>query len=134
MVEDKPQLVSRHAYTHEIRDSTGEWIWLGDEASIAVIFRNLSGQNFAGRPATAYADYLAWMRHFTAQSWPGRQDPLAAGQTIELAQINGESIARHTCGCWRGWKSASMRGRGGGFAATWVETKCRWPREGPSAL
>jgi len=38
------------------------------------------------------------MRHFTAQSWPGHQDPLAAGQTIELAQINGESIARHTFG------------------------------------
>ena len=98
MIEDKSRLVGRHAYTHEIRDNTGEWIWLGDEASITVIFRNLSGQNFAGRPATAYADYMVWMRHFTAQSWPGRQDPLAAGQTIELAQINGESIARHTFG------------------------------------
>ena len=50
------------------------------------------------RPATAYADYLAWMRHFTALSWPERQDPLAAGQTIELATINGESIERHTFG------------------------------------
>ena len=98
MVEDKSKLVGRHAYTHEIRDMTGEWIWLGDEASMAVIFRNLSGQNFAGRPAAAHADYLAWMRHFTAHSWPGRQDPLAAGQTIELAPINGESIARHTFG------------------------------------
>ena len=98
MVEDKSQLVGRHAYTHEIRDDTGEWIWRGDEASMSVIFRNLSGQNFACRPATAYADYLTWMRYFTALSWPGRQDPLAEGETIELAPINGESIARHTFG------------------------------------
>lgn len=85
--------MDRHAYTHEIRDNMGEWIWLGDEASIAVIFRNLSGRTFADRPATAYADYLAWMRHFTALSWPRRQDPLGVGQKIEFAMINGESIA-----------------------------------------
>jgi len=98
MVEDKLKLVGRHAYTHEIRDMAGEWIWLGDEASMAVIFGNLSGRNFAGRPADAHADYLAWMRHFTVLSWPGRQDPLGVGQTIELAAINGVSIERHTFG------------------------------------
>jgi hypothetical protein len=63
-----------------------------------VIFRNLSGQNFAGRPATAYADYLVWMRHFTAQSWPGAKTRSLTGETIELAPINGTSIARHTFG------------------------------------
>lgn len=35
--------------------------------------------------------------------------------------------------CWRRCKSASIRWRGGGFAATLAAMKCRWPREGPSA-
>ena len=55
MVEDKSKLVVRDAHTHEIRDGSGEWIWLGDELSMQVIFRNLTGENFAGKPATAYA-------------------------------------------------------------------------------
>lgn len=98
MVEDKSKLVARGAHTHEIRDVSGEWIWLGDELRMQVIFRNLTGENFAGRPATAYADYLSWMRHFTAASWPGRSDPLGQGETIELAPINGTPIARHKFG------------------------------------
>lgn len=41
MVEDKSKLVARDAYTHEIRDGSGEWIWLGDQLSMQLIFRNL---------------------------------------------------------------------------------------------
>lgn len=44
MVEDKSKLVARGAHTHEIRDVSGEWIWLGDELSMQVIFRNLTGK------------------------------------------------------------------------------------------
>lgn len=98
MFEDKSKLVARDAYTHEIRDGSGEWIWLGDEMSMQVIFRNLTGENFAGKPATAYADYLSWMRHFTAACWPGRSDPLGPGRTIELAPISGTPIARFSFG------------------------------------
>jgi hypothetical protein len=94
---------------------------------MAVIFQNLSRQTLGDRPATAYADYLAWMRHFTALSWPGRQDPLAEGEPIELALISGESIARHTfglqttqdgagytrSGSWKGWSAPFRQGRPG---------------------
>lgn len=98
MVEDKSKLVARDAHTHEIRDENGEWIWMGDELSMQVIFRNLTGENFAGKSATAHADYLSWMRHFTAASWPGRSDPLGPGGTIELAPISGTPIARFRFG------------------------------------
>ena len=98
MVEDKSKLVARDAYTHEIRDGSGEWIWLGDELSMQVIFKNLTGEHFAGGPATAYADYLSWMRHFTAAAWPERSDPLGPGRTIELAPISGTPIARFRFG------------------------------------
>ena len=94
----KAQLSRDRKYTHEIRDGSGEWIWLGDELSMQLIFRNLTGENFAGKPATAYADYLSWMRHFTAASWPGRSDPLGPGRTIELAPISGTPIARFRFG------------------------------------
>ena len=82
MVEDKSQLVGRHAYTHEIRDNTGEWIWLGDEASIAVIFRNLSGQNFAGRrPRTP----TTWRGCATSPRCPG---PSAKTRSLRARQSN----------------------------------------------
>ncbi len=95
-MESKATMARDRDYTHEIRDAEGEWIWLGDETSMSVIFHNLNGTNFAGKPPETYAQYLAWMRRFTAEAWPGRTDPLAPGSSIELACINGEAVARHT--------------------------------------
>lgn len=95
-MEHKATLVREHDYTHEIRDAEGEWIWLGDEISMAVIFHNLTGENFAGKPPETYAQYLAWMRRSTAEAWPGRVNPLGAGRSIALAPINDQPVASHT--------------------------------------
>lgn len=65
MVEDKSKLVAKDAHTHEIRDGSGEWIWLGDELSMQVIFRNLTGE-------TGGAGYRYWLLHELARVQVGR--------------------------------------------------------------
>lgn len=97
-MQTKMQVARGGEYTHEIRDADGEWIWMGDETSMGVIFNNLTGENYAGRDKQSHADYLAWMRHFNAEAWPGRDDPLSVGKSIEFAPINGPAVARHTFG------------------------------------
>ena len=92
----KAQLARDREYTHEIRDADGEGIWMGDETSMSVIFHNLTGENFSGRSKQCHEDYLAWMRRFHDEAWPGREDALGPGKSIELAPINGTASARHT--------------------------------------
>lgn len=95
-IEEKAVLVTRRGYTHEIRDAEGEWIWLGDESSMSIIFHNITGRNFAGQPAERHLQYMEWVSHFVGVSWPGRANPFEAGSTIELAEINEKAIERHT--------------------------------------
>lgn len=95
-MQTKAQQGRDRKYTHEIRDAEGEWIWMGDETSMSVIFHNLTGENFSGRSKKCHEDYMAWMRRFHAEAWPGRGDALAPGKSIELAPINGTATARHT--------------------------------------
>jgi hypothetical protein len=95
-MQTKAQLARDREYTHEIRDAEGEWIWMGDETSMSVIFHNLNGDNFAGLDKKRHEDYLAWMRQFNSKAWPGRDDPLGPGKSIEFAPINGAASARHT--------------------------------------
>ena len=82
-------------HTHEIRSEDGEWIWMGGESDMALIFNNLSGRNFEGRPAQAYEDYMAWITESTREAWPGRANPFAPGKQIVLAEINGRQLDEH---------------------------------------
>lgn len=82
---------STSPHTHEIQDETGEWLWMGDESSMSVIFNNISGVNFEGRHH-AWLQYMAWMCWFHHQAWSGRASPFKSGAEIRLARIGGEQL------------------------------------------
>ncbi|KAK0039509.1 hypothetical protein Bpfe_031096 [Biomphalaria pfeifferi] len=82
-------------YTHQIEDGDGEWIWMGPQFEMEVIFRNLTGENFEGKPAERHAQYLAQMRHSNGEAWPGRADPFEPGKTIKLVKLSGEVLKTH---------------------------------------
>lgn len=42
----------------------GKEFLTGDESSVAVVFYNLTGSNYAGKPHQEYLDYMAWMEHY----------------------------------------------------------------------
>lgn len=86
----------RAEYTHQIEDGDGEWIWMGQEQEMSVIFHNLTGRNFEGQPAVRHEQYLAQMRHMHVEAWPGREDPYAPGATIRMSTLAGEVLATHT--------------------------------------
>lgn len=82
---------SANSHTHEILDGAGDWLWMGDESSMSVIFNNISGVNFEGRH-NEWLQYMAWMCSFHQEAWPGRDRPFKAGAEFRLARIGGEQL------------------------------------------